>query len=420
MRKNLRTFWPALLLLAALVSACVAPVATPTAPEAPAATPAEAPPQAAAPVEANLTDGCVEEYDPAVDYFPEKIELTYATGFTVEYANHYKVVTVLTPWQGAEQSFQYVLVQCGTPAPEGYDPSQIIEVPVGRLITLSTTVLPHLEALGVLDSLVAVEEFDYVNTPAVRERIDAGTVQEIGASAEINTERVLELEPDLVLTFAYGDPRYDTHPKLLEAGLKVGLIADYMETSPLGRAEWLKYVALFFNREAQATTHFQEIAERYQAIADKVAQVEERPTVFTGINRGDSWRVSGGKSYFARFLADAGADYLWADTDATGSIPLDFEAVYARAADADYWLPNAGRWQTLEDVRNEDPRYADFAAFQNGRIYDNNARVNQWGGNDYWEGGVANPDIILADLVKIFHPELLPDHELTFFRQVEP
>lgn len=406
------------LLLAVLLVACtpVAPADAPTAPETTSSTEAGAA-EASAP-ETNLTDGCVESYDESIDYFPQKTELNYAEGLEIEYFNNYKVVTVLNPWASSEEIFQYVLVQCGTPAPSDYPDAQTIEVPAQSIVALSSTVLPGLVSMDLLEQLVAVEEFDYINTTAVRERIDAGTVAEIGSAPGMDMELLLELDPDLVVTFAYGSPDYDAHPKLLEAGLPTVITADYMETSPLGRAEWIKFTALFFNQEEAAAQHFAETAERYEELAEIAANTEERPTVLTGINRGDAWRVSGGNSYFAQFLEDAGADFLWSDNDSIGSVPVDFEAVYERAADADYWLPNTGTWHTLADVAAEDPRYEGFAAYENGAIYNNNGRVNEFGGNDYWETGISNPEMVLADLIAIFHPDLLPDHELVFFQHV--
>ncbi|MBV7330438.1 ABC transporter substrate-binding protein [Chloroflexi bacterium TSY] len=413
-----QTLIPSVLsLLLLLLTACVAPVVS-TDPGNESVTAQSSNQAESAPLH-NMSDGCVEQYDETVDYFPDKAVLSYGKGLTVEYFNHYKVVTVLNPWRGAEETFQYILVQCGTPAPDGYDASQIIEVPINRFVTLSTTILPGLDEMELLDRLVGVEEFDYVNTPTVRQLIDDGTLAEVSDGGVLNVELVLEQEPDLVMTFAYGSPEWDAHPKLLEAGLLTAIMADYMETSPLGRAEWMKFTALFFNTEAQAEAAFQQKVERYEELASLASNVTDKPTVLTGINRGDSWRVSGGQSYFARFLLDAGADYLWADDDSIGSIPLDFEVVFDRAAEADFWAPNTGRWRTLEDVATDDARYAELAAFQNGTIINNNASVNEFGGNDYFEAGVANPDLVLADLLSIFHPDLLPDHMLVFFRQID-
>lgn len=370
--------------------------------------------------ETNLTSGCVENYVPEVDYFPEKTQPDFATGWVVEYHNHYKVLTLLNPWSGAEETFQYVLVQCGTPRPDGFADALMVDVPVQQVAALTSTELPHLHTLNLLDRLVAVEEFDYVNTPAVRTLIDKGMVQEVGGGANVDTELLIDLSPDLVVTFAYGNADYDAHPKLLEAGLPVALNAGYMETSPLGRSEWLKVTSLFFNAEAAANVAFDSIAAEYAKMAALVDAVDTLPTVLVGIARGDGWRVPGGQSYFARYVADAGGAYLWAEDDATGSLPLDFEVVYDQALDADFWLPNTGGWSTLDDVIAADARYGDFAAVANGTVYNNNANLNQWGGNDYWETGVANPHLVLADLIHIFHPDLLPDHDSIWFRQLEP
>lgn len=366
---------------------------------------------------ANLTTGCVENFDPTVDYFPDKVTPDYAIGWTVEYHNHYKVVGLPTPWNNAGETFQYLLVQCGTPAPDGYPDTPVIEVPIKRMITMSSTQLPHLLKLNRLDALVGHTDFETVNTPEVRALIDAGQLVQVGSGPDVNIEAVIEVDPDLIMPFGLGNPEQDAHPKLIEAGLPVAINAEYMETTPLGRVEWLKYMALFFNEEARATTAFTAMADRYNAMAAIARSVESRPTAFTGIPRGDTWYMTGGNSYFARFLADAGAQHLWADTDSTGSIPLSFEVVYDQAQQGEFWF-NTSSWTTLDEVVANDDRLADFTAYQTGNIYNNNARRNENGGNDYWESGLANPDVILADLIKILHPELLPDHELVYYHQL--
>jgi len=368
----------------------------------------------------NITDGCVTDYDTAVDYFPDKAEFEYATGVEVEYFNNYKVVTVLQPWPGADTSYQYVLVQCGTPAPEDYPDAQVIDVPIERIISMSTTFLPPLDSLGVADTLVGVDETDFVSTASVRERIDSGEVVELGGGAEVNVELTLDLEPDVVMTDSFGSPEYDEHPKLLEAGLAVVMNADWVEIEPLGWAEWVKFMALFYNREAQATALFNDVEAHYHELVALAADVSERPTVMTGIQYDGIWYTSGGDSYFAQILEDAGADYLWADDSTMGSLSLDLESVLERAADADYWVNANQFWFSLDDIAAEDERYTEFAPFQNQTIYANNARLNEFGGNDYYESGASNPDMILADLISIFHPDLLPDHELLFYQQLQP
>jgi iron complex transport system substrate-binding protein len=369
---------------------------------------------------ANMIDGCVTEYDAAVDYFPDKVEFEYATGVEVEYFNNYKVVTVLQPWPGADTSFQYVLIQCGTPAPVDYPDAQVIEVPINRIISMSTTFLPPLDNLGVVDTLVGVDETDFVSTASVRERIDSGEVVEVGGGADVNVEVTLDLEPDVVMTDSFGSPEYDEHPKLLEAGLTVVMNGDWVETEPLGWAEWVKFMALFYNREAQATTLFDEVETHYNELVALAADVTERPTVMTGIQYEGIWYTSGGGSYMAQLLEDAGADYLWSDDTTTGSLSLDLESVLERAVDADFWVNANQFWFSLDDIAAEDERYTEFAPYQNQTVYANNARLNEFGGNDYYESGAANPDLILADLIHIFHPELLPDHELVYYQQLQP
>jgi len=370
-----------------------------------------------APLAANLTEGCVDVYDPTIDYFPDKVAPTYAVGWTVDYQNHYKVVSLPMPWRNAPEPLRYLLVQCGTPIPDGYPDLPVIEVPIKRIITMSSTQLPHLGKLNRLDALIGHESFQYVNTPEVRALIDAGKLVEVGSGSAINVEAVIDADPDLIMPYSLGNPEQDAHPHLLDAGLPVVLSAEYMENSPLGRVEWLKFMALFFNEEATANQSFDGTAERYTAMAQIANAVTTKPTAFTSIPRGDSWYVAGGRSYVAQFLADAGAQYLWADDESTGTAPLAVEAVYDQVFTGDYWF-NTSSWVTLDDVLVGDPRLAELAAFKNGHIYNNNARLNENGGNDYWESGLANPDIILADLIKIMHPELLPAHELVYYQQL--
>jgi len=399
-----------------LVGGCVAkPIGVQPAPDE-AAAPR---PVAASSLSANLDGGCAESYDPSVDYFPQKLSVTFATGFEVEYHNNYKIVTVTNPWQGAQESFRYVLVQCGTPAPQEVD-GAVIEVPVANIMAMSTTYLPTLDSLGMTDRLIGIDSYMWTTNKAVRARIEAGEVAEIGSGAGVNVELTLDLNPALVMTYGTGFSDYDTHPVLLEAGIPVALNGDFVEQDPLGRAEWMKFIALFFNREADAAEEFDAIAAEYQRVAALTASVPERPTVLLSSVYNGTWYVAGGNSYTAKLLADAGAAYLWADEGDVGALPLDFESVYAVAADADFWLnPDNSFWFSIEDVIASDPRYADFECLESGQMFNNNANVNENGGNAYYEVGAAHPEMVLKDLVRILHPHLLPDHELVFFRQIK-
>lgn len=367
---------------------------------------------------ANLTEGCITEYDPAVDYFPDKSEITYAEGFEIAYFNHYKVITVTRPWVGALQPFTYALVQCGAPAPAEGTFDAVIEVPVSRVVTMSTTYLPTLTELGLQDALIGVDEFDFVYNEDVRAQIEAGELVEVGGGSMVNVEQVLDLDPDLVLTYGLGSPDFDAHPVLIEAGIPVALNGDFNETTPLGRAEWVKFIAAFFNQEGEANALFDEVSGSYEALVALTADVESRPLVMVNAMFGDTWYASGGDSYMARLIEDAGGEYVWADSNSTGGVAFSFESVLDVAQNADVWI-NPNFWLTLADGVAEDERYGDFAAFQSGEVYNNNARVTAMGANDATETGALRPDLLLADLVAILQPDLLPDHELYFYQQLQ-
>jgi iron complex transport system substrate-binding protein len=367
-----------------------------------------------------LTHACPESYDPNQEYFPDKVSLDYAQGFSVEYHNHYKVVTVTQPWKNADTQFQYLLVQCGTPPPSGYDQAQVIEVPVQRVVALSTTHLPHFDLLKSVDALAGVDQFQRVNTPSVRRKIDQGALEQFTVGQTLDLERLVAAQPDLVMAFATSPADTEAHGRLRQAGIPVVVVAEYLEATPLAQAEWLKFTALFLNQEAQAQDTFAAIAQEYEALVDLAASVTERPTVFTGSSYNGTWYVPGGESHVPKLLRDAGADYLWADVPQAGSLPLDFEAVYDRAATADFWVNLDANWQTRQDALADDPRYGQFQAWQADRVFNNNRRTNGQGGNDYWESGIVNPHRVLADLIAIFHPDLLPDHELLYYQPLEP
>jgi len=203
----------------------------------------------------------------------------------------------------------------------------------------------------------------------------------------------------------------------LEAGFKPVVNASHMETTPLGRTEWIKFIAAFFNKEAEAECVFDDIVNRYEAMAEKTRTVSRRPTVFGGVAWRGTWYMPGGASYHARFLADAGADYLWRDDNYVGSKPVAIETVFERARDAEFWV-DTKMCASLEELLAVDERYGLFASFRAGKVFNNDARVTREGGNDYWETGVARPDLVLADLISIFHPKLIPDHERIWYRQL--
>ena len=345
-----------------------------------------------------------------------RVDLHYARGFRVDYFDAYKVVTVTRP--GAEEPFRYILIQRGQAPPDRYEGVPRIEIPVRTLIATSTTHLPHIEKLGELERLVAIDNIKYVNSEAIHSRFAAGELAEVGRGMSIDLEKVLVLQPDLVIT----DAPDNAHLALQEGGVSVVVNAAYAEPSLLGRAEWIKFVAAFFDKEELASAQFDNLVVRYEARSALTQHLpaDARPSVFVGSLWRGTWFMSGGKTYAAQLLKDAGANYLWADDDSQQSLSLDFETVYEKAHDADCWITMQNAWLSRSDVVVADERYKKFSAFKTGQIFNANARLNKYGGNDYWETGLMEPDVLLADIIKILHPNLLPDHQLKYYRKLDP
>lgn len=363
---------------------------------------------------------CVDEFAEDQDYFPDKITVEMATGFQVEYFNHYKIVTVSQPWRDApvEAAESYLLVQCGTPIPDGYEGATTIEVPVTRLAALSTTYLPFLPLLNSVDALVAVSDLQTINTTEIITAAETRQIAELAPNyGEVNLEAILELQPALTMTYGFGFET-DGYHRLRELGVTVVLNGEFAEGTPLGRAEWGKFISLFFNQEAAAEGVFQQSISTYEQLRELASSVTERPTVFLNSPFQDVWYMAGGHSFMAQFLADAGGEYLWEDDESMGSLFLDFETVFERAALADFWLNVSQWWFTLDDALAEDSRYANFAAFEKGQVWSNNLAINESFGNDFFESGSAFPELVLQDLISILHPELLPGVERRYYKQL--
>ncbi len=363
-----------------------------------------------------LEDAAVADKTPAVTTGGQ-CRIRYAKGFTIAYREGYKVVTVLKPGHTGSAKIMnvFMLVPRGTHprVPEG---GTIIEVPVRRAVLRSASHVPFFSMLGIADRIVGITQGRYVNDPEVAERIRQGRIREVGVgsgmTAQFNMERLLTLRPDLILTWWTNNPAYAAHIKAAEAGLPVALAADYEETTMLGRTEWVKFVAPFFDAEPQAERVFDDIERRYLAVRKKAEGLRSRPTVVYGNAYQGAWYIAGGRSYFANLVRDAGGRYVWEDNGSTGSKPVNIETAMMRGRNADYWISQNESWLSLASVAAEDSRFRFFKSFQTGHIYSTNGRIGPGGGNDYYQSSVAHPDLLLADMIAILHPEAIPDHKL--------
>jgi len=361
---------------------------------------------------------CVENFDPARDYFPEKTTLEFAENLSVEYHKSYKVVTVRRPSENGAPE-QYVLLQCGAPRPVltgDLANAPVVAVPITSMFSSSATHMPLLVELGHVNVLTGISEARYITTDPVLDRVRQRQVIEYASNNIINAELVISKQPAILMASG-GYP--DAYATIRKAGIAVVMNAEWEERSALGRAEWLKYMALYLNEEGKAERGFNAIRDRYMALRERTIRIPEkdRPRVMTGLASRGMFEVSGGSSYVAKLIEDAGGAYVWSDNPSSGVMTVDLEAQISRASSADFWI-NGGEWKSLEAMVKDERRYKEFKAFQRGNVWLYNRLVSADGAYDYWSRGVTRPDLILGDLIKIFHPELAPEHEFVWYKQV--
>jgi len=354
--------------------------------------------------------------------------IRYATGFTISYHGNYKVVTVFEPCHapGSKRMATFVLIPRGTRQSMPIIPVKgtVVEIPVQRVVLRSASHASFFSLLGVADRIVGIVQGKFVNDPEVTELFHQRQIAEVGVGtgmeAQFDMERLFSLHPDLVLSWWTNNPAYAAHIKTQGAGLPVALIADTEENSPLGRAEWIKFVASFFDAEAKAERIFDDIERRYSALAARTRNIHHQPTVMNGASYRGSWFVAGGKSCFANLVRDAGGQYIWTDDYSSSSRPVNAETVMIRGRNAEYWLTQKQNLFSMASLAAEDNRYTLFRSFQSKRIYSNNGKIGPGGGNDYYQGTATRPDLLLADMIAILHPELLPDHKLIWHLHLPP
>ena len=349
--------------------------------------------------------------------YKEQMKVEYSKSFEIEYLDSAKIIRVFTPDEKRTLIFRYLLLPEGKPVPNGFNNYQVIYTPVKTLISLSSIYIGFLEKLDLLDKLIAVDTYNFVVSAKARELIKNKKIDAVGETVNLNIEKVFALNPGILLTYGNGNPVQDGHQKLIENGIKVASTTSHLENTPLARAEWIKFIAAFFDKEKKANEVFDSLVMNYNKLKELAKTVKTKPTVFTDALFGGKWYKPGGDSYAARLIMDAGGDYLWKDNNSTGSLKLDFEQVYEKAHDADFWI-NLHYWNKLSEIPKTDPRYTKFKAYRTKNVYNNNLCVNEFGGNDIWESGIINCDQILADQIKIFHPELLPDHKFRYYKKL--
>lgn len=335
----------------------------------------------------------------------------YAEGFAVRYTSQGILLDIQDPQRTYGQSFHYLIASRDAEepvVPEGYT---LLRVPVERVVCMTSLQLSNFIALDELDRVKGVTSTRHLFNPEMKQRLADGRTRKIGIEGNFDSEVILGMAPDLILISPFKRGGYEALK-----GVDVPLVPHlgYQEQTPLGQAEWIKFVGLLIGEEEKAAQIFNEIETRYNALKALTADVTERPVVLSGELHGGNWYVGGGRSFLAQIFRDAGGEYFLPDDGRHGGLNLDFETVYSQTAQARYWrIVNSFQGTfTYDALQAEDARYADLTAFkERGIIYCNMREV------PFYENMPVQPDVVLSDLIHIFHPELLPaDYQPVFYR----
>ena len=343
--------------------------------------------------------------------------IKYAKGFSVSDNGDYKILTISNPWPEATKDYKYLIASMKVLSKMTFPSDYYVGVitnEIDEIVVTSTTHIPALELLGLEQALVGFPGTDYISSKKTRKRIDEGNIRELGKNEGINTEVLLELNPDVVIGFGV-DGVNKTFETIKKAGIPVIYNGDWVESSALAKAEWIKFFGILFNKEKEADSIFNQIENDYLAAKAIAKQAKHKPTILSGAMHKEVWYMPNGSSPEAQFLKDANVDYLWSDTSGNGSLALNFEVVLDKAKDADIWL-SPSYYTSYSQLKDASNLYTNFSAFKDKSIYTFSNTTGATGGVLYYELGTARPDLVLKDIIKVCHPELLEDYTPYFFK----
>jgi iron complex transport system substrate-binding protein len=361
---------------------------------------------------------CKKEISKADKETSSKSTIKYAKGFDIIIANGIKKLIIKTAYQNSNTFFEYEIKKKTSSATNVKDfEKEVIEIPIQKIVVTSTTHIPMVELLNEETSIVGFPFSKYVSSEKTRVLIDEGKIREIGKESSLNTEILLDLQPELVVGYSVSsaDKSLTTIKK---AGINVIYNGDWLEKTPLGRAEWIKFFGVLFDKEKQADSIFEVIEKNYLDAKKSALKSTKKITVLSGaIMSKDIWNLPAGESFVAQFLKDANLNYLWKNAKGKGSLSLSFESVFDIGKDADLWIA-PGYFSTKKQLLKSNQLYAQFSAFKNNKIYTPTIRTGKTGGVIYYELAPTRPDLVLKDLIKITNPELLRDYTPTFFSKM--
>ena len=337
----------------------------------------------------------------------------YARGFSIENKGEYDILTLKNIVPNSQKVFEYVLLPNKAKTPKDIKYNGIIRVPIKRLVATSTTHIAFLEELNATEILVGFSETKYISSPKVQERIKQGKIIDVGQSQQLNVERVIDLNPNLILSFGI-ESIEGSLKRFNEKGVPSIFIGEWNEQSPLGRAEWIKVFGALVGKKEEANLLFLETEKKYITAKNLVNNMKNRPTVLAGAIYQDAWYLPGGNSYLAKILEDANTDYLWKEDTNSGSLALSVEAVLEQGQDADFWFA-PGQHTSYSILNQEHVLYARFKAAKTRNIFTYSLTKGSTGGILFFESGACHPDLVLKDIIHHLYPELIKSYKPTYF-----
>lgn len=344
-------------------------------------------------------------------------KVKHAKGFSIVNYEGFSILRVSNPWPNASKDYTYILKEKNGVIPDSLKNNMTINVPINNIVVTSTTHIPSLEMLDVEKSLIGFPNLNYISSKKVRALIDAKKVKELGVNQSLNTEVIIDLQPEVIVGYGI-DNNNPTLVNLEKNGLKVLLNGDWNEQTPLGKAEWIKFFGVLYGKLDKATEIFEKIEADYLKTIKIAKKATTKPTILAGDMFEDKWYLPQGSSWGCKLLKEANGTYLWEETTGTGSISLSFETVLEKAKDADLWI-TSGQFSSLKEMTDSNPHYNQFKAFKNKNVYSFSRKKGKTGGVLYYELAPNRPDIVLKDIVKILHPELLTSYEPFFFEKLK-
>lgn len=333
----------------------------------------------------------------------------YAKLFSIEQKDNYKKISIFSSKNKKEAEY-YLSAQGSKSFVK--DSDRLIILPVNRVICLSTTHIAFIDELGEADKIVGVSNKDFVFSPNIKNALD------IGFEQNLNYEKIVALKPDIVFAYKINGINQFYLQKLAKLGIKVLIISEHEEMTPLARSEWLKLFATFFGKDSLAKSKFDKIEQNYRELKLLAKKSKERVKVLFNLPQNNFWQVPTSKSFIYKLVQDANGQSIFQNITSTqSSIPLKYEKAFLQAIDSDIWI-NVDKAKSKEFIVNIDKKLVNIKAFQKNKIFNNNNRLNKSGGNDFWESAVVKPDILLKDIIKIIHPELLQNYKLYFYQKI--